>query len=283
MWKFIQDHIFEIIITVVVGLAGYIGQQELAHVNELVCKAVATSTAANYDDIASALGALSSFDDLNDRSKPIKRLQDIIDEFGRELAKCDSGKKVLTEANALLAGLHAYINKDYSAAAKQFVTMNMENSLPHALLGYAYSRDAETKTIPVEINQLNAKAADQFRQAHDIAKEEPGAPVKEARLMTLECKEYMVEKTENGNNLAVDCLNNLIKKKFSNSDTYYNLACMYSRLGNCEQSLESFKRYLDLGGAVQDSRMTPDHDHDFDNVRKSTCAHRFEELLRTYR
>jgi hypothetical protein len=280
--EFVKKHLFEILISAIVGSLGYIGKQELDRLHKLTCTAVATSVAAGYENVSQALGGMSSFDDLRDNSKPVRALQQIATDFSDELQKCDKGKNLLKEIHALLNGLRGYIRKDYTAAAKNFETMNMENSLPHHLLGAAYAHASMNANGLAEIARLRRQAEDQLSQALHLAREESGGTVKEAVLLNIKCKQHLVARTPDANVLAEQCFRDVIAKKYDDYNTHYNLACIYSRMGRFKEAVASFVKYMDNGGSIKDARVQAEKDPDFENVLKSEQAGAFKAQLNRY-
>jgi hypothetical protein len=280
--KFIREHMFEILLSVIIALITYLGTQELNRINQVVCLSVANSTEVTYDNITTALSGLSSFDDLRDNARQIRDLQSISDSFRRELAACDKGQRILKETQMLVSGLHAYINHNYTQAAKDFGSLNLERSLPHYLLGATYGHASETQPPPPNAEELRSKAERQFGLALDMAREESGGSIKEAVLLTLKCKKQLIKKTLEANKSAIDCFNDLVIKKYDDYNTYYNLACLHSRQGEFDLTLDNFKIYLDRGGSTKDSRTQAEQDPDFIYIRKSNRAGEFDVLLNRY-
>ena len=123
-------------------------------------------------------------------------------------------------------------------------------------------------------------AASEYATAYTLAKTENAGITKETVLLRLQCSALIAERSKTETEAAAKCLRQMIANHLADYVTYYNLACMESRMGHWDEALRDFATYVATGGRVQDKRSSVKKDPDFAGfILKSPKARDFQTLL----
>jgi lipopolysaccharide biosynthesis regulator YciM len=114
-----------------------------------------------------------------------------------------------------------------------------------------------------EADQFREQGVAQFAQMVEIAERERGTHLKEVFVAHQRCYPWAVERTAEGNREAVKCYLDNVNSGKASYLTYYNLAALYSRMGEFDRAITNFGVYLKEGGLKYDKRSQVESDKDF--------------------
>lgn len=161
MRKFLNEHIIELLLAVIVSLLTYIGNERLQNIEKewsnLRSPIALMAVDSKMTQISEAL-LVKDLPDLTMADPTLCDLPVIISKFEPTLEKSKDGQHVLNRLNCLRDGMVAYINKDWKKAIDNFEKLDSDSSLQHRLLGGALFRQAEDTTNPNEADELRKQS-----------------------------------------------------------------------------------------------------------------------------
>lgn len=248
----LQKHLFEVLVTVIVSLLAYIGNEKLQslasfekntreQLETVSCKINTVSARDTFGRFEfDMLGR--SLDDLSVNSPELVKLKGLKDAF-TSLATCLDGKHLLADTSSLYDGLVAYVSGDIDIAINDFSQLPLDRAFTQQVLGSAYYKKSLRYAAGSSDNQKYLSMAnDHTAQFGRLATGEIGGLVKQPDIKRYNCN-TLSRRTRNGGMTAqaIRCLNDLVAEGIADHNTYYNLAALYARDLQFEKSLSFLK------------------------------------------
>jgi tetratricopeptide (TPR) repeat protein len=186
--------------------------------------------------------SVTSLRDLRTSGFPLSEFSKIQNDLGPSLQSCEDGQSTLSLVVAYDRGLRAYLSNDFDTALTEFRLIRRPSSASEKAVASAAFRGAMSKPAGEQREALLRQAEAALEHARELAQNEQGQTLKEKAILRAKCFGLTLRNDEQSNKSAIDCLNEMIDRRFADHSTYYNLAALSARTGKYEDALG----YIDL-------------------------------------
>jgi hypothetical protein len=279
--KFINDHLFGLVLSALASLATAVGGWLLVAIktdlNQLECRVAQFGAKNEYKSVQLKL-IVTPLDDISRASEPYADLSSIISDFQSSLEKCPQGREDFKQLENYKRGLDSFIDRDWNRAIEYFRliadrTALSEKSIANALL---HKYIALKEMNDPKAGELQEQWRSRIDAAHQLAAREVEYTRKETALAQLSCSALLVDAPVQD---AIDCLDGLVSKGQANYATYYNLAALNARRGDFETAARHMDQCFRLPGAMTQRRADIVGDPDF---KKMLADAKYGAKLREY-
>jgi tetratricopeptide (TPR) repeat protein len=301
----LRKNIVTVLLGVIVGILGYFGSDKISSLekkNDDVLKQLATTNyefnariqatncelntlSAKYrleDFEASFLG--HTMDSLALTSPDMERLKSFKNSSSI-LGTCTGAKDFQVRIDHMYNGLVDYIDWNPDGAIKEFGELPVDRAIAHQLLGTAnYRKSLQFDPNSAEARKYRQEAEGQSAQFVRLAAEEIGGVIKQSDIARYDCNTKSRRTADSAaSERAIQCLRDLVDKKFADYSTYYNLASVSSRLGRCQDAIKYLKTAAHDDTAHGITRRYILNDEDFAPMTKSPeCGSEWESVLNLF-
>lgn len=296
--EWIVQAVLGALLTIIVGLLAFIGTEKISsldrkneefvkqiqgvvgQIRENTCKLNTLTVKDRLENFeAQFLG--HPMDDLTLNSAELVKLKGFESSLS-PLEPCSDAQDFRNRVKNMHDGLVAYIGRDFDAAIDRFILLPTDRAVTNQLLASTYYH--KSLRYPPDSDQAKnfAQQADSHSQQFiSLADNEIGGILKQAEISRYDCNTKSRRSSDQvASRSAITCLQGLIDKKIADHNTYYNLAAINSRLGNCKAAIDNLKLAADADVHREIARTYILHDDDFASMSKSSdCSQDWEKSL----